>query len=178
VLRTRVQVHALAPFERGAGLVRAAGQRTRGEVDIGGLGAVEAFLLAAEHRQRRVEGPVIGELVVARPAEAGAGVVALVLRTDLDVVELSRVALARDDVDRAADRARTGLGGGRAQDLDALDLLGADRIDLETRRHAIAIEQDLRVAGTEAAKADLPAASRWAAERDAGQALEDLAQGR
>ncbi len=108
--------------------------------------------------------------------KAGARVIALVLAADLQVVQLPGVALARDDVDGAADRARAGLRGGRAQDLDALDLLRAQRIDRKARRHAVAVEQDLRVAGAQAAKADLPAAARRAAERDAGQALQDLAE--
>src|SRR5206468_7422337 len=71
-----------------------------------------------------------------------------------------------------------GLGGGRAVDLDALDLLGIDRVDRETGRHALAVEQDLRVAVAEAAHADLPAAAGPALDGDAGQALEDVAERR
>ena len=45
-------------------------------------------------------------------------------RPPADVVDAPRVAAAGDDVDRAGDRARAGLGGRRAQDLDPLDLVG------------------------------------------------------
>ena len=93
------------------------------------------------------------------------------------VVDPLLEAFARDDVDRAGDRARAGLGRRRAQDFDALNLLGGQRVDRESRRHALAVEQDLRVAAAEPAQADVSAASRRALHRHAGQAFEQLTDG-
>ena len=55
---------------------------------------------------------------------------------------------------------------------------GVERVEREARRHALAVEQDLRVAVAEAAHADRAAASGPALDRHAGQALEHVAEGR
>ena len=115
---------------------------------------------------------------VARPRRRRLQLAVLVRRGQAHVVDAPGVAAARDDVDRAGDRARAGLGRRRAQDLDPLDLVGRQRIEREARRHALAVEQDLGVAVAEAAQADRAAAARPALDRDAGQALEDVAEGR
>src|SRR5204862_274591 len=79
------------------------------------------------------------------------------------------VAAARDDVDRAGDRARAGLGRRRAQDLDPFDLVRRQRVEREAGRNALAVEQDLGVAAAQAAQADRAAPPRPALDRDAGQ---------
>ena len=55
---------------------------------------------------------------------------------------------------------------------------GRQRIEREARRHPLAVEQDLRVAAAEAAQADRAAAPGPALDRDAGQALQDVAERR
>ena len=68
-------------------------------------------------------------------------------------------------------RLRAGLGGGRALDLDALDLVRRDLVDGKTGRHALAVDQDLREAAAHAAHAQLAAG-----DVDARQALEHVAE--
>ena len=99
-------------------------------------------------------------------------------RDQAQVVDALGVALARDDVDGAGDGACAGLGGRRAQDLDALDLVGRERVEREARRHALAVEQDLGVAVAEAAQPDRAAAAGAPLDRHAGQALEHVAERR
>jgi hypothetical protein len=47
-----------------------------------------------------------------------------------------------------------------AQDLDAFDLVGLDRVEREAARHALAVDQDLRVAVAQAAHVRRAAAAR------------------
>src|SRR5262249_8886229 len=76
--------------------------------------------------------------------------------------------LAQHDVDRAGDGPRAGLGGGSAVDLDALDLVRRQGLDREPARHALAVDEDLRVAVAHAAHAHPAAPARAARERHAG----------
>ena len=143
-------------------------------VDGGGRAAVVALVVVG--RERVVDRPrALAD--VARPRGRRADLAVLVGGVEAQVVDPPGVALAGDDVDRAGDRPGAGLGGRRAQDLDPLDLVGRERIEREARRHALAVEQDLGVAAAEAAQPDRAAAAGPALDRDAGQALEHVAQG-
>jgi hypothetical protein len=129
--------------------------------------------LALEQRQRAVDDPV-AEHVVACPLHTRRHQPVLDLHAEVEVVELLAEALAQHDVDRARDRSRAGLGGGSAQDLDALDLLGRNRVERKAGRDALTVDQDLRVAAAHAAHARVAAAARRAGHGDAGQALQYL----
>jgi hypothetical protein len=63
-------------------------------------------------------------LQVARPAQVALRVAVVSAQAQAQLVAGLGNGLAQDDVDGAGDGARTGLGGGGAQDLDALDLIG------------------------------------------------------
>ena len=140
-------------------------------------GRAAAVAVLRERGQRVVDGPVAGD-DVARPRDRGLQRLVLPRRCQAQVVDALAVALARDDVDRAGDRARSGLGGRCTQDLDPLDLVGRERVEREARRHALAVEQDLGVAVAQATQADRAVAAGPSLDRHAGQALEHVAERR
>ena len=82
--------------------------------------------------------------------------------------------LAQHDVDGAGNGAGTELGHRRAQDLDALDLIGLNGIHREAGRHAFAVHQDLGVATAQAAHARVATAPGTTAHGHSRQALENL----
>ena len=169
------RMQAGAPVGRLRGLhgLAVAARHRRAVVAHGGGRAV-GVALAVVGREREVVDQVV-DAVVARPGEAGVHVPVFHAEAHPQVVEPLLEAFARDDVDGARDGPCTGLGGGRAQDLDALDLLGRERVDREARRHPLAVDEDLRVATAKPPHADRPAPPRRALQRDARQALQDLA---
>jgi hypothetical protein len=71
------------------------------------------------------------------------GVTVLQACTKAKIVELFAVAAAGDDVDGAGNGAGTGLGGGCAQDFNALDLLRREFVQREAARRRLAVDQDL-----------------------------------
>jgi hypothetical protein len=135
---------------------------------------VEAPLVVGHHGERVAQ--VFAEGVVARPGRLQLRLAMVGAERDAQLVQLLHQRLAQDDVDGAGHRARTGLGGGRALDLDALDLVGSDLVDREARRHALTVDQQLREAAAHAAHADLAAATRPSAGRDAGQAAHQIGE--
>jgi hypothetical protein len=89
---------------------------------------------------------------------------------------LRRAALARlaqHDVDGAGHRLAAGLGGGRAQDLDALDQIRIDGLQRKAGGGGQAVQQHGHVACTQPAHADGRLAGR-AVDADAGLALEHV----
>ena len=84
--------------------------------------------------------------------------------------------LAQHDVDRAGNRLRAVFGDRAADDFDAFDQFGRDRVEREAARRRFAIDQDLRITAAQPAHADFAAgASARAADGDAGQALQHVA---
>jgi hypothetical protein len=132
-------------------------------------------LLVAERRAGEVVAELLG-LAAVGPGQARLRPVAVEAAADLEVVGLALEVFAHHDVDGAGDGARAMLGHRGAHDLDALDLFRRDRVQRKAGWHALAVDQDLRVAGAHAPHADGPAAAGRAADGDAGQALEHLAE--
>ena len=174
-LQPRAGVHAatqalrqprLAPQidHLGAGLVLGAGR------DLG-----RAARAALEDRPREVPAQA-GAGVVACPGQARRQFAALAVDPDAQLVDALAQRLAQHDIDRAGDRARAGLGGRRAQDLDALDQLGRDLLEREAGRDRLAVDQQPRVAAAQPAHPRRAAAARRAAGRDPRQAAQHLAQ--
>jgi hypothetical protein len=144
-------------------------------IDRGRATAVVA--IDVEGAQRVVDDEV-ARAQVARPGRRRLDPAVLVRRRQADVVDAAGEAATGDDVDRSGDGAGPGLGGGRAQDLDALDLIGRQRVEREAGRDPLPVEKDLGVAAAQAAQPDRAAAAGPALDRDAGQALQHLAQRR
>jgi hypothetical protein len=113
---------------------------------------------------------------VARPAQVALRVAVVATQAQAQLVAGLGNRLAQDDVDGAGDGARTGLGGGGAQDLDALDLIGWQLVDGEAGRRALAVDEDLREAAAQAAQPDVAAAPGAPAQGHAGQAPQHVAE--
>jgi len=141
------------------------GRAGRVQPQRAGVGLVGS--VALEDRGAQVVAQRVG-LAVVLPVGAGLGLLTVDARTQAELMRLALEVAAHDDVDGAGDGARAVLGHRRAHDLDALDLVGRDRVEREARRHALAVDQDLGVAAAHAAHAHLPAAPRRAAQRDTG----------
>ena len=92
------------------------------------------------------------------------------------------MAVAQHDIERAGDRVAAAVGRSRTHDLDALDQLRRNAIDEERTveagaGHALAVDEDLRVAGIEAAQAHAVVFQHVGQEGHAGHALEHVANG-
>jgi hypothetical protein len=160
VLKARVEVPTVPVIRRTADL---------GLVEFGRDGGDAALVLSAPTPDSPRDVVVhLAQLVVTRPVDTGSQGAVLQTETELQVVEALAKAFTRDDVDGAGDRPGAGFGSGSAQDLDALDHLGIDRIQREPALHAFAIEQDLGVATAQAAHPDGASAAWPATDGDAG----------
>ena len=129
-----------------------------------------AFVVSALHargRQSQTVGHAINR-IAARPGSAGSHFTVLQTGAHTQVVEVFDIAAPRDDVDGAGNRSRTGLGGGRAHDFDALHLLGRDIFQGKAARRALAINHDLCVAAAQTPHGRWPAAPGPAAAGNAG----------
>jgi len=84
--------------------------------------------------------------------------------------------LAQDDVDRAGHALVVDIGGGAADDLQALDQMGGDLVNGEIAAgRRLAVDEDLRVLLGQAADARIVVLARRAGKADAGHAAYHLA---
>ena len=103
-------------------------------------------------------------------------------RADAQIAAVERMAVAQHDIERTGNRVAAAVGRGRTHDLDALDQLRRNAIDEERSvetgaGHALAIDEDLRVAGIEAAQAHTVVFQHVGQEGHAGHPLEHVADG-
>ena len=98
------------------------------------------------------------------------------------IAAVQGLAVAQHDVQGAGHGVAAAVGAGRAHDLDALDQLGRDAVDEERAvkagaGHPLAVDQDLGVAGVQAAQPRAVALQHVGQEGDAGHALHGVAGG-
>ena len=93
----------------------------------------------------------------------------------LQVHGLAALALPGDDVDGAGHRLGARFGRGGAVNFDALDHLGRERFDGETRWYPLTVQQNLGVTHTQAAHANAAAASRRPPHGNPRLALQHIA---
>nr|GEU28207.1 hypothetical protein [Tanacetum cinerariifolium] len=173
----RRQVDAVGPAPLGPG---------RGAVDVGHAHRIGARLRAGRHAVILVAPGVQAHgirhgAIAVRQLQAGAGRIELAAlgaaEFDHVLVELDR--FFQHDIDGAGNRLRAELGAGRAQHLDAFDHVGRQVVDGKAGRRFFAVDQNLRIAGAQAAHADFAAAAPGrAAHRDAGDAFQHVVDGR
>ena len=97
---------------------------------------------------------------------------------DFQVVWIGFLPFTQHDVDGARNGPCARFGGGCPQNFNPFHLLGGERVHRKSRRHALAIEQDLGIATAQTPHANRTSSAGCALHRHTGQALEHIAQGR
>ena len=175
VARNRLPVQARRQLQRIAGLVIGVGgmaQQDGAAALVGGGAAVGAVVALGGGDQRVAHRAGFARTLGRQTGRHAAGIRGRA-GLDLGLRGARLAALAQDDVDGAGDRLAARLGGGRAQDLDALDQFGIDRLKRKPGRRRQAVQEDGHVAAAETAHADGRLAGR-AVDGDARLAFEDV----